>query len=68
MNNIWDLLKIGKIYYFDMEYDRQGSRRTELIEGTVKDKLIEADGRYYIVLNNNSAVHLEQVSRLIGPF
>ena len=39
MNNIWDLLKIGKIYYFDMEYNREGSRHTELIEGTVKEKL-----------------------------
>ena len=68
MNNIWDLVVIGKSYMFDMEYVNKHSRRTEMIEGTVKDKLIEADGRCYIVLNNNSAVHLEQVARLIGPF
>ena len=68
MNNIWDSVVIGKSYMFDMEYLNNNSRRTEMIEGTVKDKLIQSDGRHFIVLNNNSAVHLEQVSRLIGPF
>ena len=68
MNNIWDLLKIGKIYYFDMEYDRQGSRRTELIEGIVKDKLTNPDGKRYILLENNTTLHLDNITRSIGPF
>jgi hypothetical protein len=68
MNNIWDLLKIGKIYYFDMEYDREGSRRTELIEGIVKEKLTDSFGNRFIALENNTTLHLDNIVRSIGPF
>jgi hypothetical protein len=68
MNNIWESLLVGKTYYFDMEYKRGSSRRTQLIEGTIKEKLTEMDGRQYIVLENNTALHLEEISRTVGPF
>lgn len=68
MNNIWDLLKIGKIYYFDMEYDCEGSRRTELIEGIVKEKLTDSFGNRFIALENNTTLHLDNIVRSIGPF
>ena len=51
-----------------MEYDREGSRRTELIEGIVKEKLTDSFGNRFIALENNTTLHLDNIVRSIGPF
>jgi hypothetical protein len=68
MNNFWESLQVGKVYCFDMEYVHTGSRHTKLIEGTIKQKLTDSNGKNSILLENNTMLSLDNITRYIGPF
>jgi len=64
---IEDYVIPGRHYDFDCEYLTPSGRRAEIVGGVVLE-LLRSGTDTFVILNDNRAVNVRAITRVIGPY